>query len=89
MERECYEEEVQLYRKIEYQPIIITQFYEFINVLTSGLDLAFDNWPHFLFPIKLLFSIRLILVLCVTICRYLLYVCLYYLAYDSSFLKLS
>ena len=30
----------------------------FVNILFSGLDLAFDNWPPFTFPIKLLFSIR-------------------------------
>ena len=61
------------------------QLYEFIklvNILLSGLDLAFDNWPRFIFPIKLLFPIGPILVLCVTICCYLLYIGLYYLIQD-------
>ena len=38
-----------------------------MNILLSGLDLAFDNWPRSIFPIKLLFPIWPILVLCVTI----------------------
>ena len=42
---------------------------KFVNILLSGLDLAFDN-NHFIFPIKLLFPIGHILVLCVTICCY-------------------
>ena len=56
-----------------------------MNILPLGLDLAFDNWPRFIFPIELLFTIGHIVVLCVTICRYFLYVRLCYLAFDSSY----
>ena len=41
------------------------EFIKLVNILPLGLVLAFDKWPHFLFPIKLLFSIGPILVLCV------------------------
>ena len=58
---------------------------KFAIILFSGLDLAFDNCSRSIFPIKLIFLIGPILVLCVTICRYLLYVRLCYLAYDSLF----
>ena len=35
---------------------------KFVNILPSGLDLAFDHYlPPFILPIKLLFSIRPIL----------------------------
>ena len=54
-----------------------------MNILRSGSDLTFDKWPHFLFPIKLLVSIGPIIVMCITICRYLLYVRLCYFDFDS------
>ena len=57
---------------------------KFVNILLSGLDLTFDNWPRSIFPIKLLFPIGPILVLCVTICCYLLYVRLCYIDHFYS-----